>query len=593
MTNDACAHSARALLTAASLVMACGCARNTGSASGTPAPLTKAANSQGWTAIIDGKPTSAPEIAMGEAATIRAIIREGRDRSRVMDHLTYLSKEIGPRLTGSTGLTRANTWARDRFAAWGLSNARLEQWGTVGVGFDRGPSSAKVLLKDEKKNDDGTTTVAWNTARKMEFTWLSWQAGTDGPVRGKVIKAPETDEEYAKVRDQLRGAWVLLDPPPPVGQRGIRSRLGVYYEARNEARKKVAEGEKVEAIPLPQRMIFDGAAGFISTSRDERVWTGAVPKWRDLSIGDVPRDVHVSIRLSDYDFINSRLSDGEPIEVEVDAKATFNAGPVPVYNTIAEIRGSVWPEQVVIVSGHLDSWDGPGSTGTIDNGTGSSVTMEAARILMAAGAKPKRTIRFCLWTGEEQGLLGSKAYVEAYKADLDKHSVVFVDDGGTNTQGGLGAPTVALPMLAAATAPTNNVFWSTTDAKWLNVDVRDTGEKLVGHGGSDHASFNAVGVPGFFWDEVGRSEYGYGWHTQHDRLDMAIPEYLKQSATNSAIVAYNLACAERLLPRAPSETLPRDRSGQRPAREGNRPGEATPPTPSAQPATAVPHTRGQ
>lgn len=514
-----------------------------------------------WTAIVDGKPVPAPEIAMGDAETIKRIIREGRDHSRVMETITHLTTKIGPRLTGSTRVTMANNWARDQFAAWGLSNPRLEQWGTIPVGFDRGPSTAKVLLKDEKKNDDGTNTTTWNTAREMEFSWLSWQAGTAGPVRGKVVKAPTTDEEYAKVKESLKGAWVLLDPPPPVGQRGIRSRLGTSYEQRNEARAKVAAGEKVESIPLPQRMIFDDIAGFISTSRDERAWTGAVPKWRELSMDAIPRDVHVSVRLSDYDFINSRLTDKEPIEVEIDAKATFNAGPVPVYNTIAEIPGTQWPEQVVIISAHLDSWDGPGSQGATDNGTGSSVTMEAARILAAAGVRPKRTIRFCLWTGEEQGLLGSKGYVETHTSELAGISAVFVDDGGTNTQGGLGVPDVAVPMMAAATAPTNNLFWSSTDGKWLNVNIHGTGAKILSHGGSDHASFNAVGVPGFFWDEIGRSDYGHGWHTQFDKVDLAIPEYLKQSATNSAIVAYNLACADELLPRAPVEVQPRERSG--------------------------------
>ncbi len=576
-----------------------GCARNGGEA-GAVAPLAKSGSvapggsaggaaagsaSGAWMAMVNGKLEPAPAIKMGDDATIRAIIREGRDRSKVMEHLTYLSKEIGPRLTGSTRLTRANHWTRDQFAAWGLSNPRLEQWGTIGVGFDRGPSSAKVLLREEKKNEDGTTTVNWNPGRELVFTWLSWQAGTSGPVRGKVVKGPKTDEDYAKVKDQLKGAWVLLEPPPPVGQRGIRSRMGTYYEQRNEARKKVAEGEKVENIPLPQRMVFDGVAGFISTSRDERVWTGAVPKWRELSAADLPKDVHVSVRLSDYDYLNSRLTDGEAFEVEIDAKADFVPGPVPVYNTIAEIPGTTWPEQVVIVSGHMDSWDGPGSLGTTDNGTGTSVTLEAARILMAVGAKPKRTIRFCLWTGEEQGLLGAKGYVEAHSSDLANHSVVFVDDGGTNTQGGLGVPDVALPMMAAATAPINNVFWSSTDGKWLNVDIRSTGEKLVSHGGSDHAAFIEKGVPGFFWDEIGRADYGYGWHTQHDRLDLAIPEYLKQSATNSAITAYNLACADDLLPRAPTETRPRDRSGQRPQRD------AAAETPAAPPAT--PTTQGR
>jgi Zn-dependent M28 family amino/carboxypeptidase len=170
---------------------------------------------------------------------------------------------------------------------------------------------------------------------------------------------------------------------------------------------------------------------------------------------------------------------------------------------------------------------------------------------MAAGAKPKRTIRIILWTGEEQGLMGSRSYVERHKDQLDKISAVFVDDGGTNYEGGVPAADCQVEWLAAATAPTNNEFYDATDRKFLNVNVRPTGPQLRSGGGSDHVSFNQAGVPGFYWDEVGRATYGYGWHTQHDRIDLAIPNYLAQSATNSAITAYNLACAEGLLPRPP------------------------------------------
>ncbi len=129
-------------------------------------------------------------------------------------------------------------------------------------------------------------------------------------------------------------------------------------------------------------------------------------------------------------------------------------------------------------------------------------------------------------------------------------SACFVDDGGSNYEGGIPAAEQMIPMLAAATAPVNNVFFSEIDRKFLNVNIRNTGKINESHGSSDHASFNAVGVPGFFWDEVGRSDYGRGWHTQYDRIDLAVPEYLAQSSTCAAITAYNLACADTLLPRA-------------------------------------------
>ncbi|CAN0578328.1 unnamed protein product, partial [Laminaria digitata] len=212
--------------------------------------------------------------------------------------------------------------------------------------------------------------------------------------------------------------------------------------------------------------------------------------------------------------------------------------------------GTEFPDEVIVISGHMDSWNGPGSMGTTDNGTGTSVTIEAARILATVGAKPKRTIRFALWGGEEQGLLGSKGYIESLsEEERARISAAFVDDGGTNHQGGIPAADFMVEYLAAATAPVNGVFYSETDGKYLDVNIRPTGTKIETHGGSDHAAFNAVGVPGFFWDEVGRAVYGYGWHTQNDNLDLAIEEYLVQSATNTAITAYNLANAPGLLPR--------------------------------------------
>lgn len=512
-------------------------------------------------AIVDGKEIPAPSLAdqMGDPATIERILDEGKNRNQVMDHLTELTTTIGARLTGSSSLTRANHWCRDKYEQWGLSNPHLESWGTIPVGFDRGPVSGKVLLRRETQNEDATTTVEFESLRDLVLTNFSWAAGTNlkpdgtcgGPVRAPVLKEPQTDAEYAAVKNKLKGAWILVQAPSPVGQRGIRNLYGVRYDLMKSARKKVAEGAPLSDLSIPERLTFEGVAGYLSTSKDERIWTGSVPGWRELDFDAIPKDVQVSVRGSDYDFINSRLYDKEPIEVEVDAACTFKKGPLPVYNTIAEIKGTELPDEVVIVSGHLDSWDTPGSQGATDNGTGTAVTLEAARILIAANAKPRRTIRFIHWTGEEQGLLGSAEYVKMHADSLDKISAVFVDDGGTNSQGGLHATANMADMLAAASAPINNVFFDDLTNTPLNVNVQ-IGDKLKS-GGSDHSSFIKAGVPGFFWDEVGRADYAHGWHTQFDRLDLAIPAYLKQSATCSALVAYRLACAPTLLPRPPQD----------------------------------------
>lgn len=522
-------------------------------------------------AVIDGKVVDAPRIKLGEPRVIARIIEEGSRRNQAMSHLAELST-LGPRLTGSSLAEQANELTKRKFESWGLQ-ASLHQWGTIATRFDRGPSYGRVLIKSEKKLEDGTIDISLAPGREMEFTTLAWTSGTNGPTRGKVVRMPETEDEYAKFKDSLRGAWVLLKPPASTSRGGIRGpgqRAGDRWQLRKDARDAVAKGEKTEKLAIDERVIFDGVAGFISTPKDsrDRVWTTAIKGWRDRQVGDIIPDVEVVVRLSDYDAINSRVSDGEDVFVEFDLKHTLTPGPIPVYNTIAVLPGATKPDEYVIVCGHMDSWDGPGSRGTIDNGTGTAVALEAARLLSVSGARPDRTIIFALWTGEEQGLLGSKEWVKAFPEKVRNVSAVLNDDGGTNYQGGLKCMDTQADMLAAATAPVNFLFTDSATGKPMVVNVQKNGKEFPKFAGSDHFSFIEAGVPGFFWDEVGRADYGYGWHTQFDRLDLAIPEYLVQSSVNAAVTAYNLACAPSLLPRweqgkeiKDSELLPASRFG--------------------------------
>jgi hypothetical protein len=622
--------------------------------------------------VIDGEKAPVPVIAMGDPATIARIIDEGKNHNKVMDHLTYLSTRIGARLTGSASVEAANRWEMEQLKSWGLKS-ELWQWGEIPVRFDRGPSTGKVGTVRE--GDDGNP--EFQSQRDLEFTSLAWGAGTDGPVRGKVVRMPSSEEELEAAKDDIKGAWVLIKATAPGGRRGVINSMSGRQRAFAEIRKKWAgdegtpapekgdaakpaaeypkdgvsglwegnatgafgypgyqtgplkggrfdpethrltftwegpggdrkytftfdgksltgaaptrDGKEMKytgapasskpAAPAPagleEKVLALGPAGFISSSGDERVRTSSIRGWRELTMDTLPQDVEVQVRRSDYDYINSRLADGNEVYAEFDLKNQFTPGPIPCYDTIAEIKGTTWPDEVVIVSAHTDSWNGPGSMGTTDNGTGTSVTLEAARILAAAKVKPKRTIRFILWTGEEQGLLGSAAYVKMLKekGELDKISACFVDDGGTNYEGGLKCFTEQAPFLEAATAPVNGVFYSETDGKWLDVNIQPSANvtgRPPGGGGSDHQSFFNAGVPGFFWDEVGRADYGYGWHTQNDKLDLAIPEYLVQSSTCAAVTAYNLACAPGLLPRPAKverkdEAKPAQRAAEKPA----------------------------
>ncbi len=631
------------------------------------APAPGCATRPNTVSIIDEQRVDTPDIPMGDPATIDRIIALAKNDSHVMDHLTHICTTFGPRLTGSTACENANIWARDQFEKWGLANARIEPWGTVGVRFDRLESTGEIVSpKRGSDNDDDTTD--WQTDRTLEFTTLAWTRGTDGPVTGPVVKMPTSLNEVDP--EKIKGAWVLL--PAGYGRRGVRS-IGFAMRERLDLRHSIRtgaydpfnepepetwtgsvayEGDTFDLTFLPERdesgeivagriempdvgagpvadvsqedktlrlvwpndledteieLTIDGdtmtgkadgehditlkqtvapddhaltrdddrvlalvleanPAGFLSASLDERVWTTRPNKWKDITLDDIPQDIEINVRRSDYDYINSHLADGQNVFARFNLHHELTPGPITVYNTIAELPGTTRPDEIVIVSAHLDSWNGPGSQGTTDNGTGSSVVLEAARLLTQAHARPDRTIRFILWTGEEQGLWGSRKYVESLpEEERAKISAVFVDDGGTNSEGGLPAADYMVDYLAAATAPVNDVFYSETDGRFLNVNIRPTGDKIKTHGGSDHASFNKVGVPGFFWDEIGRAEYGKGWHTQNDRLDLAIPEYLVQSSACMAITAYNLADAPGLLPRHP-ETDPENAESQTVAR---------------------------
>ena len=515
------------------------------------APLLLCAAASAQEASVETAPS--PDDVPQMEEVIAAIIDEGKNHSEVWETLTYISEEIGPRLTGSSALERANVWSRDRFTELGLTGARLQRWGEVPVRFDRGPSSVKMVGPVE---------------RELEFTTRAWGAGTEGPVRGRVVKEPKTMEELEAVRDQLEGAWLLSKE----GRRR-RNRDREAAKAEREERRKVQDA-------LEEFTFLGKLRG---SSRDE-ITTGGVRGWRELTMETLPSEVEITIRRQDYDAINSRLSDGEEVEIEADLKHFFTEGPFGVFNTVAEIRGSEFPDEVVIISAHLDSWNGPGSQGTQDNGTGSSVTLETARILMAAGVQPRRTIRFCLWSGEEQGLLGSRGYVESLTdEELDGISACFVDDGGTYYQGGLFCIESMKPMLSSAIAPVNAAFPELP----IDLEIRD---KMPRGGSSDHASFNRKGVPGFFWTEKNRPGlegmgYRFSWHTQRDTLEYAIEEYLIQSATCSAVTAYSLAMADTLLPRyipeppaeekAEEETKDAEETGKKPAEDTKQAGGAS------------------
>lgn len=441
--------------------------------------------------------------AQADQADIDKLIDMGKNKNQVMLHLKKLT-QIGPRLTGSPNLRRAQDWAMANFKKWGLKNVHLDKWGDVPVGFERGKRQIGRMVSPTK--------------RDFVFTTMNWMPGTEGMKSGPAVLAPKTMEEFNQMKGKLKGAWVIMEAR--AGMRGVTP--------PNDDLKKAIDGA--------------GILGRVYGTPDERVHASG--NWRDKTYTSRPTDVNLVVRKSDFDAINTELSAGKTPTLEFDAEVKWFEGPIDQYNVVADIPGTEKPDEMIIICGHLDSWNTPGSQGACDNGTGSVTAMEAARILALSGVKPKRTIRFILWSGEEQGLLGSRAYVEKHKELNSKISAVLNDDGGTNYHGGYQGIESMKSMMEAAFAPTVKAF---PDLPMEFVTLRS----MPSGGSSDHAPFNWAGVPGFFTIEKGKADYGFVWHTQNDRYEYAVPEYLIQSSTNHAVVALNLAQAATLLPRAP------------------------------------------
>jgi carboxypeptidase Q len=418
-----------------------------------------------------------------------ALSKQERADSHVMEYLDHLTNKIGPRLTSSTRLTQACDWTKSEFEKLGLK-ARTEEWGTFAVGYDRGAWSAKMTAPE---------------ALDLTIGFNAWTAGTKGPVSGPAVLAPTTDEELVAVKEKLKGAWLIS-------------------AARGPEKYKVAYEEA-------------GIAGVIRTEGGELIHTDGNPR---ITWDKLPTRVVVTMIASQHKKISELMKAGKDVTLTIDIPVEFKEGPIKLYNVIAELPGSEKPEEYVVVGGHIDSWDG--ATGATDNGTGVSTTLEAARLLTKTGAKPLRTIRFMLWSGEEQGLLGSRAFIKAHPDENPRISAVIVHDGGTNYASGINATEAMFPIFEKVFDP----------LKTFNGDMPFQVKKVVGLPkgiGSDHDSYLSAGVPGFFWLQAGKARYGLGHHTQNDTFAAAIPEYQRHTSVVVAFGALRLANLPDLLPR--------------------------------------------
>jgi Zn-dependent M28 family amino/carboxypeptidase len=474
------------------------------------------------------QPGDTSEYAAGDAQ----ILKEIHEHSEAMENLEYLSDEIGPRLTGSVQLKRANEWAAEMFRKYGLTNVHQEPW-TIAHGWTRGTAHARIVTPAE---------------HPLTIAAAGWSPGTPGPVRGRVVYFDAAKkEDFEKFRGKLKGAVVIYQEPMSLSPPKIEDPRGEILRAMQAPPPMPGE----PPAPLPYAALQEAARARTAFFKQE----GVAAVLRDsnkphallnmtgiggekFDIGAIPT---AFVTGEGYRMIFRMLKHGS-VEVELDMSNSFSEKPVEVYNTVAEIRGSEKPDEVVMLGAHLDSWDlGTGST---DNGTGSMAVLEAARTLAKLPLKPKRTIRFVLFTGEEEGLVGSVKYVEAHQADLEKISGILVHDTGTGR-----VLTLGLHDNYQDREIVDQEIAPLRELELLEPSMRRSF-------GTDHASFDAAGVPGF-WAIQDEAEYSKTHHSQSDTFDKVWKDDLNQGAQVLAAWAYNTAELPEMLPRRSVNTAPR------------------------------------
>ncbi len=484
---------------------------------------------------------------------LERIKAEGLNHSHMDSLAGYLTDVIGPRLTGSTNMERANAWAAEKFAEWGLADITIEPWDSAfGRGWEQVSYSGRILAP---------------FVQQLYATPQAWSGSTRGTVACPVLLLDVSDttalREYAGT---LRGACVLIGAPQEIAPEfDARTRrfdadtllaqmsepLGAerpsrytpeqirQYRAMRAQRTAVAawlRGHRPAAVLMPSGWTYN------------LLRTGGHPDGRtarDSSYDPIPALI---VSHEQYGILHRNALRGVPTRLELAVKNVFREKDRRSFNVLAEIPGTDLADQVVMIGAHFDSWHS--GTGATDNGAGSVVMMEAMRILKAIGMPMRRTVRIGLWSGEEQGLIGSRAYVRMHAAELPKISAYFNVDNGTGRLRGIWNQSNPL---------VNQIF------DQILAPLRDLGVLGVRNGntgGTDHLSFDAAGVPGFNYIQ---DPIEYGFRTHHSNVDTyerLVLDDLRQAATVVAWTVFTVANRDEMMPRKPAaETAARGEGG--------------------------------
>ena len=504
--------------------------------------------------------------------TISRIRYEGFRNSKVMELASGLMDSIGERLTGSPNMKRANEWTRDQLTAMGLSNAHLESWGPFGRGW------ANQYVNARMTSPDVVPLIAYAKA---------WTPGTNSVVTGKCIRVTiEKKEDFEKYRGKLVGMIVIAGSDAdvkPITELPYK-RLSDDDLAKTSEYEIPGERPPFRTSEIARRRQFqkdlnqfyadEKVLAVIDHSRGTSGGgTVFVQSGGSYKPGETTTVPQLTMASEHWSRIARLLQQKKDVALELNVTNTFYDDDLMQYDTIAEIPGTDKKDEIVMLGAHLDSWHA--GTGATDNGAGTIVMMEAVRILKALDIKPRRTIRIGLWSGEEEGLLGSQGYVEQHFGSRPRSEDPALKDMPTLLRRDAGPVTVK-PEQAKISAYFNvdngtgkirGIYLQENEAvapifeSWMRPfkDLGMTTLTMRNTGGTDHLSFDAVGIPGF---QFLQDPIEYETRTHHSNMDVydrLQPDDLKQISVIVASFVYDAAMRDQMLPRKPIEKpLPKE-----------------------------------
>ena len=501
MTTDSLRRPAAvALLVCLSATLSVAAHRTAAQQSATPAPARTEEEKQEYRKAME--------------AADQKIADEVKAHSELVKNLEHLTTEIGPRLTGSPQMQAASQWTLQRFRDYGV-DAHLET-AQIAHAWTRGQDNAAIVSPIH---------------RDVPIRSFGWSKATPGAVTG-VVKLVElkTLGDFDKYKGQLKGAMVLTGKPAtlrPENEEADNAYDAVIPPPRGLPQPRMSFRERLQLLKM--LAAEQPAVVLLDSGKWDNLFnmTGGYNKYQ-------PSDVPLAfISHEDYDLIY-RLQQTGPVSMKVNLDGTFSTGPVPASITVAEIKGTEFPDQRVIIGGHLDSWDL--GQGALDNGTGAMAVLEAARTLKALGWKPKRTITFILFTGEEQGGIGAETFLKNHAAEIPKMDAVLIHDTGTGKVFSIALEDEyeTAPLMTEIYRPLQEVF-----------DMRPLSTRVFG--ASDHEPFMKAGVPGYFCVQK-PAHYGQAHHSQADTFDKVIPDQINEGAALLAAWAWNVSEMPPALP---------------------------------------------